>query len=65
MEDLPSSNVLGEEIFGMVSATSGQIQGAGSASTRAFHDMEINHGGFDAGVPQEGLDGANIGAGFE
>ena len=52
MEDLPSSNVLGEEIFGMVSATSGQIQGAGSASTGAFHDMKINHGGEDGCMTQ-------------
>jgi hypothetical protein len=27
--------------------------------------MEINHGGFDAGMTHEGLDGTDVGSGFE
>jgi hypothetical protein len=42
-----------------------EIERAGCASAGAFHDVEINHGGFDAGVPQERLDAADVGAGFE
>ena len=41
------------------------IKRAGCACARAFHDMEINHGGFDAGMSQKRLDGADVGAGLE
>ena len=49
----------------LVRADSVEIERAGCACAGTFHDVEINHGGFHAGVPQERLDGANIGAGFE
>jgi hypothetical protein len=39
------------------------IQGAGSAWT--FYFVEVNHGGFDAGMSQEGSCRADIGAGLE
>ena len=39
------------------------IQGAGSAWT--FYFVEVNHGGFGAGMSQEGLSRADIGAGLE
>ena len=46
-------------------AGSVEIKRAGRACARAFHDMEINHGGFDAGVAQERLDGADVDAGLQ
>ena len=46
-------------------AGSVEIERAGCTCAGAFHDVEINHGGFDAGVPQERLDAADVGAGFE
>ena len=49
----------------LVRADSVEIEWAGCACAGTFHDVEINHGGLDAGVSQERLDGANIGAGFE
>ena len=36
--------------LGRVGVDSLEIEGAGCACARAFHDVEINHGGFDAGV---------------
>ena len=36
--------------LGQVGVDSLEIEGAGCACARAFHDVEINHGGFDAGV---------------
>jgi len=44
---------------------SGEIQGTGCPGTWALHDVEINHGGFDTGVFQERLDGADVDAGLE
>jgi hypothetical protein len=41
------------------------IQGAGSTRSRAFHDMEVDHGGGDVGMAEKVLDGADVGAGFE
>jgi len=41
---------------------SGQIEWARAASTRPLHDVEVNHGRFDAGVADEILDGADVGA---
>ena len=38
------------------------VQGAGCASTWAFHDVEVDHGGGDIGVTEEVLDGADVGA---
>ena len=45
-------------------AGSVEIERSGCACAGAFHEMEIKHGGFDAGVPQERLDAADVGAGF-
>ena len=44
---------------------SGEIERAWTAGTGAFHDMQVDHGGLDAGVPHQGLDGADVGSGFE
>ena len=44
---------------------SGEIEGAWTAGTGTFHDMQVNHGGLDAGVTHQGLDGADVGSGFE
>lgn len=41
------------------------VEGAASASARAFHDVEVDHGGRDIGMAEEGLDGSDVGAGFE
>jgi len=41
---------------------SGQIEWARAAGTRPLHDVEVNHGRFDAGVAHEILDGADVGA---
>ncbi len=46
-------------------AVSVEIKWAGCACAGASDDVEINHGGYDAGVPEEGLNGADVGAGFE
>ena len=46
-------------------ADSVEIKWAGGTCARAFHDVEINHGGFNAGMSQEGLNGADVGAGLK
>lgn len=46
-------------------ADSVEIKWAGGTCAWAFHDVEINHSGFNAGMSQEGLDGADIGAGLK
>lgn len=42
-----------------------EIEWAECAGSWAFDDVKVNHGGFHAGVSQEGLDGADVGAGLE
>ncbi len=42
---------------------SGQVQRACATGTRSFQGVEVNHGGFHAGVAQQVLDGADVGAG--
>jgi hypothetical protein len=44
---------------------SGEIKGTRSTGSGLFHDVKVDHGGFDTGMPHETLDGADIGAGFE
>jgi hypothetical protein len=38
-----------------------EIEGAGRGRAGTFHDVEVNDGGFDAGVAEKRLDGAEIG----
>lgn len=38
---------------------SGEIERTRAARTGTFHDMQVDHGGFDAGVSHQGLDGAD------
>ena len=42
-----------------------EIEPAGRGRAGTFHDLEVNDGGFDAGVAEERLDAADVGAGFE
>lgn len=48
-----------------VNRDSVEIERAWCAGSRTLHDVEINHRGFDACMSQEGLDGADVGAGLE
>ena len=48
-----------------VNRDSVEIERAWCARSGTFHDVEVDHRGFDAGVSQEGLDGTDIGAGLE
>jgi hypothetical protein len=47
---------------GNFGADSVEIERTWRTCARALHDMEIDHGGFDVGVSQKRLDGADIGA---
>ena len=38
----------------------GDVQGAGGTGSRAFHDVEADHGGFHRRVTPQVLDGADI-----
>lgn len=49
----------------LVRVDSFEVERAGCACSGTFHDVEVNHGGFDAGMSQEGLDRADVGAGLE
>jgi hypothetical protein len=42
-----------------------QIQRAGSSGARPFHDMEVNHGGGDIGMPEQVLDSSDVDPAFE
>jgi hypothetical protein len=42
-----------------------EIERTGTAGTRAFDDVEVDHGGGDVGMAEEILDGADIGAALE
>jgi hypothetical protein len=41
------------------------IQRARCAGTRAFHDVEVDHGRRDIGVAEEALNGSDIRSGFK
>ena len=47
------------------SRRSAEVERAGGARARAFHYVEVDHGGFHAGVAQQVLDGADVGAGLK
>ena len=38
-----------------------EVQGAGGACSRTFHDVAVNHGGSHAGVAHQVLDRADVG----
>ena len=42
-----------------------EVQGAGGTDSRAFHDVEVDHGGGDVGMAEEILHGADVGTGFK
>jgi hypothetical protein len=42
-----------------------EVEGTGGTSSGLFHDVKVDHGGFDVCVPHEGPNRADIGAGFE
>jgi len=42
-----------------------EIERTGCACSGTFHHVEVNHCGFNTRVSQEGLDGADVGAGLE
>ena len=42
-----------------------EIEGARCSGAGAFHDMEINHGCFDAGMSHQRLDGTDVGSRFQ
>ncbi len=44
---------------------SAEVERAGGAVARAFHDVEVDHGGFEAGVAEEILDSPDGGAGLQ
>ena len=41
------------------------VERAGATSSGTFHDVEVNHGGGDIGVPEEVLHGSDVDAVFE
>ena len=47
---------VGRDFFGSV-----EIERAGPACARPFHDMQVDHGGGDIGMTQEALDGPDVG----
>jgi len=42
-----------------------EVKRAGGAGTRTLDDVQVDHGGFDAGMAEQGLDGPDVGVGFE
>ena len=44
---------------------SGEIKRAWPTRTRAFDDVEVDHGGGDVGMAEEILDGSDVGAVLE
>ena len=42
-----------------------EIERTGTADSRAFDDVDVEHGGGDGGMAEEILDGADIGAALE
>jgi hypothetical protein len=47
------------------SGKSAEIERAWAARTRAFDDVEVNHGGGDVGMAEEILNGSDVGAVLE
>ncbi len=42
-----------------------EVQRAWCSRPGALHHMEVDHGGFDAGMAKQVLDGADVGAGLQ
>ena len=42
-----------------------EIQRTGCAGSGTFHDVKVDHGGFDTGMSQKRLDRADVGAGLK
>ena len=41
------------------------VERAGATSSGTFHDVEVNHGGGDIGVPEEVLHGSDVDTTFK